>query len=120
MDERVEGGWILVGRAGSEAVRLVFGESQLRASHLGLAIGRHPALCERVIDEPSISRRHARLALDGRRLVVEDLNSLNGTSIDGAPLAPFEPQEVDAGQTLSLGGVDLELRELDDQGSEGR
>lgn len=117
MRDEVERGWMLVGLGDERRpLRLVFGESALRAAPLGLAIGRHPALCERVIDEESVSRRHARLALDGRHLVVEDLNSLNGTSIDGRPLAPFVPEQLRPGQTLSLGAVDLEVRTLDEDG----
>ncbi|HEX6144158.1 MAG TPA: FHA domain-containing protein [Geminicoccaceae bacterium] len=109
----LETGWILAGRCPDGApVRFVFGTSELRARPGGLTIGRHPALSERVLDEPSVSRRHARLALDGGVLVVEDLSSLNGTLIDDRPLAPFAPRVLAAGQTLSLGAVDLEVEAL--------
>lgn len=115
MRHEVEGGWMLVGTKGDGTpLRLAFGKSALRASPLGLAIGRHPAVCERVIDEASVSRRHARLGLDGRHLVVEDLHSLNGTSIDGRPLDPFVPERLHPGETLSLGAIDLEVRALDE------
>jgi pSer/pThr/pTyr-binding forkhead associated (FHA) protein len=112
----VETGWLLVSPAGS-AGRLVFGRSELMAHPLGLTIGRHPALSERVLDDPSVSRRHARLALDGGVLVVEDLNSLNGTLVDGEELEPFAPRRLGPGQLLTLGAVEFRLETLgDDEG----
>ena len=67
-----------------------------------------------MLDEPSISRRHARLALDGGVLVVEDLNSLNGTLVDGMELEPFAPRRLGPGQTLTLGAVELRVEALGD------
>ena len=109
----VETGWLLV-PAGGEGpnARMIFGRSELLGHPIGLTIGRHPALAERVLDEPSISRRHARLALDGGTLVVEDLNSLNGTLIDGEELEPFAPRRLGAGQTLTLGALDFRVELL--------
>jgi hypothetical protein len=40
-------------------VQLAFGDTGLSQAYLGVVIGRHPALCERVIDYPSVSRRRA-------------------------------------------------------------
>ena len=42
-----------------------------------------------VLDDPSVSRRHARL-LVGNEVVVTDVGSTNGTAIDGVPV--FRPQ----------------------------
>ena len=114
----VETGWLLVGTdARDPSMRLIFGRSELMAHPIGLTIGRHPALAEKVLDEPSISRRHARLALDGGVLVVEDLNSLNGTLVDGVELEPFAPRRLGPGQTLTLGAVELRVEALgDDEG----
>ena len=111
----VETGWLLIGAdVRDRSMRLVFGRSELMAHPIGLTIGRHPALSERVLDEPSISRRHDRLALDGGVLVVEDLNSLNGTLIDGMELEPFAPRRLAPGQTLTLGAVELRIEALGD------
>jgi len=43
------------------------------------------------LDDGRVSRRHARLAFDGRRCVVTDLGSQNGTFVDGSPAAPNAP-----------------------------
>src|SRR5687767_11500062 len=36
--------------------------------------------------DPRMSRRHAQVRFDGRRFLVTDLGSQNGTSVDGEPL----------------------------------
>ena len=113
VDRLVEGGWVLQGRDGRGApLRIVLGETELAQAYLGLTLGRHPALCERVIGDPSVSRRHLRIGLDAGALFAEDLNSLNGTLLDGAEMAPFRPVPISVGQVLTLGEVELTLLEL--------
>ena len=76
----LEAGWVLSGRDGAgRPIRLVFGDTELSEIYLGLVVGRHPALCDRVIDDPSVSRRHMRIGMAEGKPYVEDLNSLNGT-----------------------------------------
>ncbi len=109
-DDAVEAGWQLAGRDGSgRSIRLVFGESELRRAYPGLTLGRHPKLCDLLIDDPSVSRRHVRICRDGDGIVVEDLNSLNGTVLAGRTLRPFEPVPLHAGETLTIGLVTLTL-----------
>ena len=91
---------------------LNFSEQELARSDLGLAVGRHPALCERVIEDPSVSRRHLRVAVKEGARFGEDVNSLNGTLLDGDALIPFQAMAAAPGQVLILGRVYLEVREL--------
>ena len=106
----LEAGWVLSGHDGAgNPVRLVFGETELSKAYLGIAVGRHPALCERVIDDPSVSRRHLRIGMAEGRPYVEDLNSVNGTLVDGVEVPQFEPAPLVAGQQLTLGRVILEV-----------
>lgn len=101
---------MLHGRDGAgRPIRLVFGDTELSQAYLGLVIGRHPALCDRVIDDPSVSRRHMRIGMAEGRPYVEDLNSLNGTLLDGEEVPQFEPTPIAAGQELTLGRVVLEV-----------
>jgi pSer/pThr/pTyr-binding forkhead associated (FHA) protein len=60
-----------------------------------------------VIDEASISRRHARLTVEASRLMVEDLGSANGTFVGGQRLQPNTPSPVPAEQPVRLGDVEL-------------
>jgi hypothetical protein len=48
-------------------------------------IGRD-ALCNVVINSPSVSRRHARISRAGDAYFLEDLGSSNGSSVDGKPV----------------------------------
>lgn len=67
-------------------------------------IGRGPVM-DVVLTDPRVSRRHARLRVDGARLLVEDLASTGGTAVNGATIA--EPTALAAGDRLTLGGTEL-------------
>jgi pSer/pThr/pTyr-binding forkhead associated (FHA) protein len=58
------------------------------------------------IAEPSVSSRHCEILLRGSEVFVKDLNSTNGTFINGEKIAEgvLKP-----GQTLRLGNVELKL-----------
>src|SRR5215469_8020576 len=58
------------------------------------------------IAEPSVSSRHCEILLRGSEVVVKDLNSTNGTFINGEKITEgvLKP-----GQTLRLGNVELKL-----------
>ena len=115
MERDLESGWYLEGSDGrGQAIRLLVGETELARSYLGVTIGRHPALCQRVIEDGSVSRRHFRIGRNATGAFIEDVNSLNGTSLDGVALKPFEPVALAAGQTLTLGRVTLKLARLED------
>ena len=58
------------------------------------------------IAEPSVSSHHCEIFARGKEIVVKDLNSTNGTFIDGDPVteAALKP-----GQILRLGQVEIRL-----------
>lgn len=74
----------------------------LLSSREGLVIGRDLELCHVTIANAAVSRRHVRVRATGAAIVVEDLNSLQGTQADGVVLKPFEPCTVAPGQMLRL------------------
>jgi predicted component of type VI protein secretion system len=112
-DALLEGGWVLEGTdSAGRRVRLAIADRELARAELGIVVGRHPALCERLIDDPTVSRRHTRLGLDRGWLAVEDLNSLNGTLLDDREVPRFRPVPLRAGQELVLGGVRLRVARL--------
>lgn len=82
-------------------------EVELRPEAMVVGRGQDADL---VLDETSVSRRHAALEIAGGKLRVRDLGSANGIELAGkrvtvADLAP--------GQTVRLGEVDLTLLRLD-------
>lgn len=61
--------------------------------------------CHVTIEDPLVSRHHARIVLDGDRAVVYDLNSRNGVKINGTPIK--EPTELKDGDRLRIGTQEL-------------
>jgi pSer/pThr/pTyr-binding forkhead associated (FHA) protein len=62
-------------------------------------LGRHEA-CDIVLEDREVSRRHARLLVDGDDVVVEDLGSGNGTLLGGVAISG--PVALRDGATLDL------------------
>lgn len=70
-------------------------------------VGRLPD-CDVVVDDPSVSKRHAQLTWDAqeRRCTVKDLSSRNGTYVDEVELGRRDAQLRD-GDVLSFGDADF-------------
>jgi predicted component of type VI protein secretion system len=77
-------------------------EKVYRLTSVSMTIGRDP-MAEITINDPEVSRRHARLigTLSGYR--IQDLGSTNGTFVDGTRLGG-EPLDLKIGQIISIGG----------------
>lgn len=65
-----------------------------------LILGRDPR-SDVVIDHPEVSRRHARIARQDNVWLIEDLNSTNGTFINGIEVSGS--QALTAGDVIGLG-----------------
>ncbi|OYU17403.1 MAG: hypothetical protein CFE34_15930 [Rhodobacteraceae bacterium PARR1] len=78
----------------------------------GVVIGRS-AEADLVVDVAGISRQHLRLQLVQRRLLVTELGSTNGTTVDGQALKPGQKRQINSTSRITLGGVvDLTLRRV--------
>ncbi len=77
----------------------------------GVALGRDGSCCNVVLPEGSISRRHALLECVNNDVVVTDLGSTNGTSVNGHRISPATEQRVTMmdGSILTLGDVTLRV-----------
>ena len=73
----------------------------------GFVIGNLAALVDQAVTDPTISRRHARITHADGRFFIEDLNSSNGTRVNGMEVAPFKPQAIRDGDTVQLGGSEV-------------
>lgn len=54
-----------------------------------------------------VSRQHARLMFVQNTWTIEDLDSTNGTRLNGVPLRPYEPQPLHDGDQVQLGQMVL-------------
>lgn len=59
----------------------------LRVSGPRFVIGRDDD-CDLVLDDPKVSKHHAAISLQGPRPVLEDLESSNGTFVNGRKVQP--------------------------------
>lgn len=73
-----------------------------------LVIGRDPA-CDRVLDFAMVSGRHARIYREGDRTLIEDLQSLNGTHVNGSQIAG--PTVIRPGDLVGFGSYTVVFRE---------
>lgn len=73
----------------------------------GVVLGREDRICDLVIDDDQLSRRHLRLFRVDGKFFVEELNSTNGTDVAGRPLQPFDPKPIENGTPLCVAGLDL-------------
>ena len=66
------------------------------------------------INDPSVSRRHARIVVDGESASVEDLESKNGTRVKGVAVSQLV--KLAKGDVVAFGGVEtrLEVQPFDD------
>ena len=70
-----------------------------------VTIGRSKR-CDVLLDDVSISRRHAILRV-GESITVEDLGSVNGTCVRGERLAPNRPVPVGIGEQFTVGTLNV-------------
>lgn len=61
------------------------------------------------LPDSSVSRNHAKIVLEGGKVTLTDLESSNGTSVNGAPLS--KPRELALGDVLAFADVELKLVE---------
>lgn len=73
----------------------------------GVLLGRNPE-ATLVLEDDYASGRHARVYADGQDWYVEDLDSTNGTLVNGSPID--RPERLEDGTQLRIGTTVLELR----------
>ena len=90
------------------------GPRGIRGIHVNMLgpviVGRSPSsdIC---INEPFVSASHARFSLQGPALIIEDLNSLNGTLVNGRQLV--EPAGAAwAGAAVAAAGASVIVADL--------
>lgn len=99
-------GWVLGGYSSDgHPMHLTVYPSEFAKYGGFLVIGRDPSICHIIINDDSVSRRHAQLTSDGGAIFIEDLHSVNGTFIDGQPVR--QRVRLQPHSKLAIGGVEL-------------
>lgn len=68
-----------------------------------LTVGREPEGADLVVPYPVVSTRHAEVRLEGGQLGIRDLNSTNGTRVDGRRLTAMTWETLGSDAVLQLG-----------------
>jgi pSer/pThr/pTyr-binding forkhead associated (FHA) protein len=63
--------------------------------------------CQLVLDDPLVSRNHARLMVEAEQVTVEDLGSRNGVKVNGERLV--EPRVLEHGDMILIGTQEMVL-----------
>lgn len=77
--------------------------------HESLPVQPHIDLTPYLDGKHGVSRRHALLRLRGNRLELQDLNSTNGTSINGVRFSPKESHQIRHEDIIQLGQVQIKI-----------
>jgi len=85
-------------------------DKAMAASEKGLVIGRSASMADKVLNDPSVSRRHAKLTVTDQGVAIEDLKSAYGTKVNGQALEPFQPTLFNPGDEIVVGAVTLTVK----------
>lgn len=94
---------VLPTAGGSGVARLVGSDGGRHDLEATATVGRLPS-CEITLDDPSVSRRHARISNTNGRWTVEDLGSTNGLRVNSQAVGRAELRN---GDRLVFGSVEL-------------
>ena len=99
-----------------EIVEVVLGDEKHQLEGRGpWAVGRSKEN-DIVVNDPNVSRKHARISRADNGFVIEDLGSTNGTLLDGAPI---DRERIEGGDELTFGQTTARfIRRIDSPGEE--
>ncbi|MBL8663811.1 MAG: trypsin-like peptidase domain-containing protein [Candidatus Odyssella sp.] len=112
------GDWVLSGfDTQGNTLRVAISQADLdkamAGAEKGVILGRSSSLSDKIVNDPSVSRRHAKLARgEGGGLVLEDLNSAYGTKVNDEAVAAFQKRALAAGDKVTMGAITLDFSQM--------
>ena len=82
------------------------GLSDISVQKESFLLGKKESEVDGVIDRGCISRVHARIESDGEGYYIEDMNSTNGTYLNGQPLEYHQKVRLKEGDNITFGTVE--------------
>lgn len=80
------------------------------AAESGVILGRDGTVSHVVLEDASVSRAHVQFALNEYGLIACDLDSTNGTAVNGEPLSAYDNvRSLEDGNTITLGCITLQI-----------
>ncbi len=106
----LDNGFVFAGfMSDGHVVRIKVNREDFSKASAGLIFGRDSRVCDLHINDPSVSRQHARLSVESGTLFIEDLASTNGTFVDSEILSPGVRVQLVVEAKLTLGSVTLSV-----------
>lgn len=87
-------------------------EKAMTGPEKGVILGRSSSLSDKIVNDPSVSRRHAKIARGESGLVLEDLNSAYGTKVNDDVVPAFQKHPLSAGDKVTMGAITLDLSQM--------
>ena len=84
--------------------------SRIRLSYYPFIIGKQEGLCDCVIPKTTVSRLHLRIDRTEEGCQITDLNSTNGTYVNGRCLAANETVTVQPGDEIVIADLKYRLK----------
>ena len=105
---------LMIGNGTEESLVLVSDVMPgLRTDRFPCTVGKDEGTCDLVVDAKGVSRKHLKFERSiGGGICVEDLNTINGTFLNGHKLAPNMRFEVREGDEISFGSVSYYVNHL--------
>lgn len=91
---------------------LTTGYEDISISYVPFIIGKHAQMADYVLDHETVSRLHVRLDQEEGLVRVTDLNSTNGTRIDGRLMEANETCFIQPGQELDIADLRYIFRQI--------
>ena len=80
-------------------------KGEIAVEYFPFLVGKNKGLVDMCLNEPSVSRLHAKLEREGAEYYITDLNSTNGTKINGVLLGANERKQIQIGDELDFAGI---------------
>ena len=90
-------------------LRSTNGMEDIEIGYLPFIIGKQDMICDYVLDAEGVSRLHLQFFEKENTLYVRDLNSRNGTYINGKKLENEENMEMNNGDNINICGINYRL-----------
>lgn len=112
------GDWVLSGfDTQGHTLRVAISEADLDkamgGAEKGIILGRSSSLSDKIVNDASVSRRHAKIARAAEGgLRIQDLNAAYGTKVNDEVVAAFQSRPVKAGDKITMGAITLDLSQM--------
>jgi len=78
---------------------------EISVDYFPFLIGKSKGMVDACLSEPGVSRLHAKIEQEGAEYFITDLNSTNGTRINGSLLEANEKKQIRIGDELDFAGI---------------